>query len=496
MANELETSLLTQDDSATIPRIAMTEKGYTGLRRSGKQIIEESNREFQFPNFLKIVDEMSNNPTVATPLNIYNMMLGRVSWSVQPPTKATEQQKERAKFVESCMYDMEHSWGSFISEVLPYLKYGFGVHEIVPRRRLLRNGSKFNDGLVGLRKLPARSQSTISGWLYSEDGRTLEYVRQSLANSTTAPNYMQLTKNGTEIDLPRSKLLLFRCDATRDNPEGRSILKGCYLAYKQLEIVQDQELMGLARDCQGIPVMGIHPKFMSPDASDQDKQVYNSFLTMVDNLAHGSLKSAVVPLMYDPETKLPAFTLELLESKGSSKFDTSKIITRLQNDILTALSCDVVRLGGNSGDSFSIAEAKTNLLSLSLSYRLKEIAEVLNTELIPFLYKANGWSDTELPQFVFGDFDEVSLEVFSKALQRLKAVNLIETDRSILNAVRKSIGVPERPDDEPPDLEALTLTEGQSRSGDSFSTATGGLNGTADEVAEDNTSDLNVENAA
>lgn len=496
MANELDSASLAPDDTAVLPRISGVEKGYTGLRRSGKSILEEANREFQFPAFLKVVDEMRNNPTVAAALLVYRMMLGRVSWTVEPPTGASEEQKERAKFIASCMTDMDDSWASFINETISYLEYGFAVHEIVPRRRLLRNGSKFNDGLVGLRKLPPRSQSTISGWNYSTDGRVIESITQNFGSSTNAYNYAQLTAKGTSVDIPRDKVLLFRADATRDNPEGRSILKGCYLAYKQLEIVQDQELMGLARDCQGIPVMGIHPKYMSDDASDGEKATYNTFLAMVDNLSTGSLKSAVVPLMYDPETKLPAFTLSLLESKGGAKFDTSKIIQRLQNDILTALSCDIIKLGGNSGDSFSLADAKTNMLSLSLAYRLKEIAEVLNTELIPWLYKANGWLDTELPKFVHGDFDNEDLETFSKALQRLKAVGLVEVRRDVLNRVRSAIGVKELPEDEPPDVEALMLTDGGSRSGDSFSTPTGGLNGTADSVADNNTSDNNMENAA
>ena len=50
------------------------------------------------------------------------------------------------------------------------------------RRRLRANGSKFNDGMVGLRKLPVRSQSTISNWLFSDDGRDLIGVEQSLTN--------------------------------------------------------------------------------------------------------------------------------------------------------------------------------------------------------------------------------------------------------------------------------------------------------------------------
>ena len=63
--------------------------------------------------------------------------------------------------------------GSFITEVCTYLDYGFAIHEKVFRRRLKANGSKFNDSIIGWRKLPVRSQSTISNWLFSDDGREL-----------------------------------------------------------------------------------------------------------------------------------------------------------------------------------------------------------------------------------------------------------------------------------------------------------------------------------
>lgn len=497
MSGELNTASLAADDGAVIPRIKLSETGYTGLKRIDGHVVEEMNRAFRFPAFLKIVDEMRVNPTVAAALNIYRMMLGRVKWSVEAPNDATDVQKERAKFIETCMTDMEGSWEDFIVETLSYLEYGYAVHEKVFRRRLRRNGSKFDDGLVGIKKLPPRSQSTIYKWLFSDDGREVLGVQQDIALLTDSDRYASLLNSGkTYIDIPRDKFLLFRADPQRDNPEGRSILKGCYLAYKQLQLVQDQEMIGIARDLGGIPCFGIPPRYMADDASPADKAVFNSFINIGENLSTGSQTSVVMPLMYDEHTKQPLFTFTLLESKGGKMFDTSKIIQRLQNDILTALGVDIIKLGGNSGDSFSLAESKTALMSLNLDYRLSEIRDVLNQDLIPALYQANGWLDTDLPKFVTSDFDNVSIEEMSKGLQRLKAVSLIEVDRPVLNMVRRTIGVKERPDDEPPDLEALNLTDGQSKSGAAFDTPTGGLNGQANSVSKQDNSANNLENSA
>jgi hypothetical protein len=102
--------------------------------------------------------------------------------------------------------------------------------------------------------------------------------------------------------------------------------------------------------------------------------------------------------------------------------------------------------------------------------------------------------DEQLPKFAPGDFDNISLEELSKYLQRTASTGLIELDRPVLNLVRTSMGLAPRPEDEPVDREALTGAT--SRSGDSFNTATGGLEGTSNSVSGRDNSSSNVENSA
>ena len=155
------------------------------------------------------------------------------------------------------MNDMDHTWGSFITEVTSYLEYGFDVHEKVFRRRLRSNGSRYNDGLVGWKKLAQRNQNTITGWKFSEDGRELLSVEQSVANLSSSVKLALSKGIGSTVEIPKSKFLLFTCDSTNENPEGRSILKGAYTSYKKLQLLQDQMMIGVARDLGGVPVFGI-----------------------------------------------------------------------------------------------------------------------------------------------------------------------------------------------------------------------------------------------
>lgn len=448
---------LAPDDDAIIPRIKLGEQGVTGLKTAANRILEETQRAFRYPDFIKTVAEMSHNPTVGAATNVWRMMISRVEWDVEAPKGADEKLIERTQIVRTMMDDMDgQSWAAFIEEVIPYLWYGFDVHEIVLRRRLKKNGSKHNDGLVGIKKLAPRSQDTICGWLFSEDGSELLGCQQSTAGMENAYRFASRIDPSTgKIHIPRNKFLLFSASATKGNPEGNSIFKNIYLAYKQLSLLQDQELLGIAKDVQGILKIEIPPRYLAADASDEDRATCAAFEQIIDGYNAGTQRGLLVPQIHDPETKLPMFSYELMESKGGAKYDTESVIRRLQGDILSALSVDILKLGAEGSGSFSLAESKSSVLALAIDYRLREIAEVLNQHLMRLIFEMNGWDTASLPKFIYKDVEEISLEEFSKAIQRFASTGVIELDRPVANRIRELIGVQPKSEDEEIDTDAL-----------------------------------------
>jgi hypothetical protein len=150
-------------------------------------------------------------------------MISRVSWDVEPPEGNTDPVMEaKAEFIEQCMHDMTHSWGEFIKDVSSMFTYGYAVQEKVFRKRYKNNGSKYNDGLVGLKRLPSRSQDSINRWIFSEDGRDLIGLEQTLGVFNNASRYgnNNIYNLTSPITIPRNKFLLFRTDVKKDNPEG------------------------------------------------------------------------------------------------------------------------------------------------------------------------------------------------------------------------------------------------------------------------------------
>lgn len=451
------TTALNPDAGAVIPRMSLGEQGVLGLVVRNRRIIEEAQAAFRYPAFIQTVQEMRNNPTVGSAMNVYRMLISRVTWDFVPPVDASPADIARANAIQSMMDDMEHSWGTFIESVVPYLEYGFAINEKVLRRRLTRNGSKYNDGLVGIRKLPTRSQETIMEWKFSDDGADLVAVAQSLRNLENGYRFQARTNDHGFLEMDREKFLLFSASSTKGNPQGNSIFKSIYLAFKQMTVLQEQELLGIAKDVQGILKIGLPAQYLAVDASPEDAAVATAFKTIIDNYNAGTQRGLLVPHVVDTETKLPMFTYDLMEAKGQAKYDTEAVIKRLQGDILSALSVDILKLGENAG-SFSLAEAKTSVLSLAIDYRLKEIKEVLNSDLRRTLYEMNGWATDKMGCFEYSDIEEVSLEEFSKAIQRIASTSMIEVDRPVLNRIREVLKMPLKPDDEPVDKEALSAT--------------------------------------
>lgn len=491
------TTATNPDDGAVIPRIRLGEQGVLGLRTSNKRILEETQRAFRYPEFVNTVNAMRNNPTVGAAMNVYRMMISRVKWDIEAPKGADEKTLARTELVRSMMHDMDGSWSQFIESVIPYLEYGFAINEIVLRRRLKKNGSKFNDGLVGIKKLAPRSQETICGWVFSEDGSDLIKVEQSIANVENSHRFFNRTNRDGKLEIDREKFLLFSASSTKGNPEGNSIYKNIYLAFKQLSLLQDQELVGIAKDVQGILKIAIPPRYLDPNASDEDKAAVAAFQQIIDNYNAGTQRGLLVPHMVDPESKLPLFTYELMESKGGAKYDTESVIRRLQGDILSALSVDILKLGAEGSGSFSLAESKSSVLALAIDYRLREIAEVLNSHLMRLIFEMNGWDTAELPQFIYSDIEEVSLEEFSKAIQRVFSTSAIEVDRHVMNRIRSVLGVPLKPEDEEVDKEALPakMTGQFSKSGDGMEVGTTG-DGTAKSATGKDRSSSNANNSA
>lgn len=405
--------------------INFKEIGSTGLRRYGPAIYEEFLPELRWPRAGKVYQEMSNNdPVIGSILYLAEMLIRGASWDV----KAASQKPEdvaAAEFLKSCMDDMEMSWANVISEILSMLTYGFSFHEVIykvrrgPNERNPKYRSKHTDGKIGWRAIPVRSQTSIYEWIYNEDNELTGVVQ------IAEPNYKQ-------VIIPMSKGLLFRTRVSRDNPEGKSLLRNAYRPWFFKKHFEEIEGIGIERDLAGFPVL------TAPENLDLWN---NDDPAMVALRARAEELVASVRRDSEEGILLPyGWELKLLTSGSSRQIDIGSTIERYDNRIAVTLLSDIILLGSKSG-SFALADTKQSMLAASLQAQVLNIADVFNSHAVPQLFKYNNFNVEELPKIVPGQIQTPSLKEIALVMRSMGLD--ISADIKLQNYIRYLLGMPE-----------------------------------------------------
>ena len=474
----------------TPDRFKLSEGGYVGLNIFNGVSNEEMKKELNFPNNLKTYKNMSYHGTVNAPLTLYTNIISKADWVVKPPKEATEEEKKQTEFIRECLTDMDQPFEELIKDILSMNIYGFSVHEKVYRKRYTSNGSKYNDGLIAWKKLPIRSQESIKKFLFSDDGNEVTGVQQNVSNLSD-PYGRFSTRDKLEVNLPKSKFMLFRTGNHRGDPYGKSMLRDAYLAWRYLTVLEEIESNGVAKDLSGIPILKLPPQYLSKDATPEQVAIRQYYERSMANLQVNQQSAMILPNAYDPDTRQPLFELALLSMDGKKGFDTTKVKEYYKNLILTSLFADILIMGQSATGSFALGQIKNSLSGAMAESMIREIKSVFNNDLIRQTYELNGWNAARACTLDFENLESADLESFSKAVQRFASTSVLEVDREVLNRVRESIGVDPLPEDMEPQQELLPAFA--SRSGDGMEVGTTG-NGTAKTVSGADTSSNNLEN--
>lgn len=489
MANRKQSVQKAIDD--TPERFKLSEAGYLGLNVYNGITQDELKKELNFPYSVNTFKQMSYHGTINSALTLFDNLISKADWKFKAPKDANEEELRQARIINEMMTDLQdQTWSDFISEALSSNVFGFSVHEKVYRRRTKSNGSKYDDGVIGWKKLPIRNQETIEKFIFSEDGNEIIGVKQNL--STVSDLYNRYTNRTLkEVVLPRSKIMLFRAGKHKGDPYGKSPLRDAYLAWRFLTVIEEIEANGVAKDLAGLPVLKLPPQYLSADASPEQKAIRAYYENVMRNLQVNQQSALILPQAFDSDTRQPMFSLELLSLNGSKAMDTTKIKEYYKNLILTSLFADVLVMGQTNTGSFALGQIKNSLSGNAADAMLKKITQVINDDLIRQTYELNGWDTSRMGTMDYDNLQTDDLEAFSKAVQRYASTSMLEVDRAVLNRVRESIGIDSLPEEEEPNEELIPAKT--SRSGDGMKTAG---EGTSTSVSGDDTSSNNLENAA
>ncbi len=474
----------------TPERFRMGEVGNLGLRIFNGVTQDELKRELNWPQSIFTYKDMSQHSAVNAPITLFENIITKATWIYKPPENATEEEKNQAKIINQMMKDMEQPWGEFVRDVLSSNIFGFSVHEKVYRKRYKSNGSLYDDGLIGWKKLPIRAQESIEKFIFSDDGNEIIGVKQNLTNSQDPYNRFSKRLNN-EVILPRSKFMLFRTGKHRGDPFGKSPLRDAYLAWRYLTALEEIEASGVAKDLVGLPVLFMPAQYFSADAGPNEIAIRQYYENGLRNLQMNNQSAMMFPQIFDPETRQAMFKFELMSVDGKKNFDITKIKEYYKTLIFVSLFADILIQGTTTTGSFALGSIKNSLSGAYAERLISNIAEVIQNDLVKQTYTLNNWDVSRMGTFDYDGLEPSDLETFSKAVQRMGATGYLPKNLEVVNAVLDSLGIDQLPEDTV--IEDI-LPDSTTRSGDGMAKGSG--NGTSDTVAGNDSSSLNMENNA
>src|SRR5689334_9060991 len=377
------------------------EIGTTGLKTTGGKVWEEFLPALQGTRAVQVYREMSNNdPTCGAMLRAIEMLIRRVEWKIEPASESAAD-VEIGEFVESCFGDMAETWPDTLASVLAFLRYGFGVHEEVYKRRNGPNDdpkrhSQYDDGRIGWARLAPRAAETIDRWLFDDSGTVIGCVQKA------PPDYLDRV-------LPWNRVLLFRTTADKGNPEGQSVLRTAYRAWHFKRRIEEIEGVGIERDLAGLPTALVPPEMLSASAPAALKQQLTQIAELLRNIRRDQREGVIFPLAYDADGR-ELYKLQLLSTGGRRQFDTTKIVERYDTRIAMSVLADFVLMGHQAVGSFALASSKTDLFAVAIGAWLDAITEVFNRFAIPRLLALNPVTFEKAPRLTHGDIETVDLQ--------------------------------------------------------------------------------------
>lgn len=416
------------------------EIGSTGLNQSGGYINEEFLEQLKGKKGARVYRQMADNdPVVGAMLFAINMLIRQVDWSLKPADDSPKAE-EMADLVKGMLFeDMQFTWEDTITEISTMLIFGYAPMEVVLKRRGGRdardpkNRSNFDDGYWGVRKIALRAQETIERWDLADNGDILGLWQQPIS--------------GSQIYIGADRILLFRTESTKNNPEGRSILRNAYRPWFFKTRMEEIEGIGVERDLAGLPVVRVPGALFKRDADPEEKRSLRDYKNLALNIKRDKNEGLVLPNTRDKEGNY-TYDVTLLTTGGTRQFDTTAIVDRYDKRIAMTCLADFILLGQTSAGSFALSSDKTSLFASAIGGFLKQIAAPFNNTLIPELWRVNGLKYELMPTLCHGDLENVDLDQLGRMITAMVGGGaMLFPDRDLENSIRGRLGLPEAPED-------------------------------------------------
>lgn len=329
----------------------MQEIGHSGLDEWSGIIRQDFLRELNGREGYKRYNEMRlNSPVIGALLAAIQYSFKAVSFDFSSEDGPED---PRLEFLNDALKKMSHSWDDHITEAMTVLPFGFAPFTVNYKREA---------GRIYWRKLKLLGQDTINNWIFDEGGG-LRGLQQ----------YQHLWPD----PIPIERMLLYRINVERNNPEGRSILRTSWIPYYYAKNLMQIEAIGEERGLAGLPVIKL------PDGADTSESGTDMTKAkeIVRNIRQDEQAGLVLPHGWE---------IELLSSGVNRAFQTDVIIKRYESRMLMGALAQFLLLGQDRVGALATFEGGVDFFTLSINAMADMLADTWTRHIIPRLLRLNG----------------------------------------------------------------------------------------------------------
>lgn len=416
---------------ATLDNIGVSRDEGSPTRRSGVPSVaiyggylvsQEANAELAGRSRYKTFGEVvANTSIVAAAVRHFLNSLGNANWMVEPAKKRSG--KQVAKLIQDSLFlHCKTPWARIIKRIVMGRFHGFSLHEWN-----MKLGPK---GKLVLDDVEVRMQHTIVKWdLDLQSGAVLGVVQESPIT-------------GVEVYIPRQKLVYFVDDAMTASPEGLGLFRHVVNRSKALRIFEELEVRGYENDLRGIPV-GRAPIAAMIAAGMSDAEITKQLSAMQDFLQRHrrtpDLALLLDSMTYESQdgTGVPSavkqWDIDLLKTNSMQGHEHVAVaIERLNREIARVLGAESLLTGETGSGSLAMSLDKSQNFALIVASALKEIAEIVNRDLVTPLMQMNGIDESLRPIVKPDAVQHRTITEITTALKDLAQTNLGPTDPVIV----------------------------------------------------------------
>lgn len=488
------------NSNVSTSRLRMSEMGTLALSQIRADADNMAPRELKWPNCVKTYYSMKQDESVSQGLNLKYMFIEKAfnTWSVVPKQKS-KKSKEAADFITWCLNNMDSGTvRQMARSAATFNEYGFSILEKV--FTLITDGKYA--GKYKIKKLASRPQASLDcnePFTFVDGGKEIRSINQNPSYFKNSSGVMQMfypdLSDRGKIEIPINKCLIFAYNATESNPFGESPLMGCYKAWREKVLIQNYEVIAAAKDLGGVIELKIPSDVLNKAALDPSSPEYDFVQGLMRDAANAHAgEQAFFMLPSDTEAGHELYKMSLKGVEGGGKqISTTELINVRHKAILDCLGAGFLNLGNDSNGSYALSEGKQSLHAHYVERDVQTICEQINVNLIPQLLALNSMylEDEDIPVFTAGQIDEVDLNTFSAAVQRVGATGYLPRNKEVINHVLDVFGIDWKITNETQEEILELVGKPTTRAGDGMES--GLSNGTGDGVQD---SDASVSNNA